>query len=339
MPRNKSLSENRFWAKFIRSINLAQNLIFKIGPPVFWFRLAGTLLALILLVLLLRDQSWPEISSAINRVGPGRLAATLALTLLSRVAVAMRWHVLLHSAQEPVDLGMSLRLTFAGLFASNFLPTTIGGDVVRLAGSVQMRINAAVSTASLVADRLIGMAGMMLALPWGLARLTQVGLPALLAHNESGLASSGALGWVGGWWKRGTTFARQTLANFGLWSRRPGALGLSFAFTCLHMACLFTSIVLLLDGMGEPLAWIQVAGIWSLVYFITLLPISVNGYGLQEISTTLLYARLGGISTEASVAVAILLRILQMFASLPGAAFIPSILARRDGGTPGQPVN
>ena len=301
---------------------------------VFWLRLAGSLLALLLLVLLLRDQSWPEISSAINRVGLGRLAAALGLTLLSRVAVAMRWHVLLHAAQEPVDLGMSLRLTFAGLFASNFLPTTIGGDVVRLAGAVQLRINAAVSTASLVADRLIGMAGMALALPWGLARLAQVGLPALLAHAESGFASLGALSWAGGWWKRGTAFARQTLANFGLWSRRPGALGLSFAFTCLHMICLFTSICLLLDGMGEPLAWIQVAGIWSLVYFITLLPISVNGYGLQEISTTLLYARLGGISTEASVAVAILLRILQMFASLPGAAFIPSILARRDGGAP-----
>ena len=294
---------------------------------------------MLLLVLLLRDQSWPEISSAINRVGLVRLVTALALTLLSRVAVAARWHVLLQSAQEQVDLGMSLRLTFAGLFASNFLPTTIGGDVVRLAGAVQLRINAAVSTASLVADRLIGMAGMALALPWGLARLAQVGLPALLAHNESGFASLAAASWAGRWWKRGTDFARQTLANFGLWSRRPGALALSFAFTCLHMACLFTSIVLLLDGMEEPLAWIQVAGIWSLVYFITLLPISINGYGLQEISTTLLYARLGGISTEASVAVAILLRLLQMIASLPGAAFIPSILDRRGGGTPVQPVS
>jgi uncharacterized membrane protein YbhN (UPF0104 family) len=297
----------------------------------FWLRLGGTVLAAALLVFLLREQSWREIAGAVQRIGWGRLGAALALTLLSRLAVTGRWHVLLRSAREPAEWSQSLRLTFAGLFASNFLPTTIGGDVVRLAGAVQLRMDAAVSTASLVADRLIGMAGMALALPWGLARLAAVGLQALLTshpHGPAAAAAGGALS-IGRVWGRVFAFARKTLANFGLWTGQPRALGLALLFTLLHQVFLFSSIWLLLEGMGEPIPWLEVAGIWSLVYFITLLPVSINGYGLQEVSTTLLYARLGGISIEAAVAVALLVRTLQMLASLPGAAFIPGILAKK----------
>jgi glycosyltransferase 2 family protein len=146
---------------------------------------------------------------------------------------------------------------------------------------------------------------------------------------QSAAAVTGFAGWVGAVWKKLIDFTRKTLSNFGLWTRHPGALGLSFLFTCLHMLCLFTSIWMLLDGMGQSISWIQVAGIWSLVYFITLMPVSVNGYGLQEISTTLLYVRLGGLSTEASVTIALLVRTLQMVTSLPGAFFVGGILAAR----------
>jgi len=64
-----------------------------------------------------------------------------------------------------ISLAETLRLTFAGLFANNFLPSTVGGDVVRLAGAMQARYDSAISAASLVIDRLVGMAGMTLFLP------------------------------------------------------------------------------------------------------------------------------------------------------------------------------
>ena len=58
--------------------------------------------------------------------------------MVSRLAVAGRWHVLMHSAGTGITPRQSIRLTFAMLFASNFLPTTIGGDVVRYAGAVRL---------------------------------------------------------------------------------------------------------------------------------------------------------------------------------------------------------
>ena len=88
--------------------------------------------------------------------------------MVSRLAVAGRWHVLMHSAGTGIIPRQSIRLTFAMLFASNFLPTTIGGDVVRYAGAVRLGFDNAISLASLVVDRLVGMTGMAMALPFGI---------------------------------------------------------------------------------------------------------------------------------------------------------------------------
>ena len=80
----------------------------------------------------------------------------------------MRWYILLRSGNVKISFGDALALTFTGLFSNNFLPTTIGGDVVRLAGAMQLGYDRAVSLASLVADRLIGALAMVFTLPFGL---------------------------------------------------------------------------------------------------------------------------------------------------------------------------
>ena len=295
-----------------------------------WLRGAGTVLTLGLLVVLIQQQGWDEIGRTVARIEPWILWLSLGIMLISRTAVSMRWYVLLKEVDERASLLDSLRITYAGLFASNFLPTTIGGDVVRFAACLQLRFDAAVSTASLVVDRLVGMAGMALVLPWGLARAAQVGLPALGAQSAPLAAGAGA-GLAGRLRAKAFDFIRRILSYFQLWAKRPRGLALALFFTLIHQACLYLTIRLMLDGMAgagdQPVGWLRIAGIWSLVYFITLLPVSINGYGVQEVSTTLLYAHLGGISTEAAAAVALLQRLVQMAASLPGAFFAPGILA------------
>lgn len=77
-----------------------------------------------------------------------------------------------------------------------------------------------------------------------------------------------------------------------------------------------------------------VAGLWSAVYFITLLPVSINGLGLQEISLALIFTRAGGISAPNALTLAVLARTLIMLASLPGAAFVPGIMAGRTATSP-----
>jgi hypothetical protein len=297
-----------------------------------WLRLAGTLIALVLLFYLLSVQGWDEIWAAIVRISPARLLAAVALTLVSRVATAGRWHALLRSGGIKVSFAETTRLTFAGLFASNFLPTTIGGDVVRLAGALQRRLDPAVSTASLIADRLVGMAGMALALPLAAPALIAGWQKLLPAGAAAGLAAGGGL--PARLWAKLLSGLRRVWQAVQLWLRQPRALLLALGFTGVHMLCTFGSIALFLDGMGQPLPLHLISGLWSAVYFITLFPISINGYGLQEISTAAMFTILGGVSQEASLTVALLLRTITILASLPGAAFVGGILERRS-----QPID
>ncbi len=307
-----------------------------VATRTFWLRLAGTLLTAGLLVWLLLEQGLDNIVRALLMIPAWQLAAGLLLTLLSRLAVTMRWHVLLRASGEQVSARQTLRLTFAGLFASNYLPTTIGGDVVRLAGAVQLNLDGPRSAASLVLDRLVGMAGMACVLPWGLGSFLQSGMQ--IFTFTSGVSAQVGVSAAPGRWGRLSSVLKRLLNRF--WqalltgARHPRALLTAFGFTLIHMVCTFSTIWLVLQGMGQSVPWLLVGGIWSMVYFVTLLPVSINGYGLQEVSVTLLYAHLGHITPEASIAVAFITRTLTMLASLPGALFVPGIISFSRQGTP-----
>ena len=118
---------------------------------------------------------------------------------------------------------------------------------------------------------------------------------------------------------------RGFVGSFQLWLRRPAVLAVSLGFTWFHMLCLFTEIWLLLRGMGGAPVITTVAGLWSLSYFVTLTPISINGLGLRELSVTYIFSELGGIPMQTALTLALILRTLDLLMSLPGAILIPTL--------------
>jgi uncharacterized membrane protein YbhN (UPF0104 family) len=284
-------------------------------------RALGTLLGIGLLIFLLAEQGWAEISAALRQISPWQLALALLLMLLSRLSLIGRWHVLMRSGGVPIPLERSAALTFTGLFASNFLPTTIGGDVLRMAGAMQMGYDRAVCLASIATDRLVGMAGMAMVLPLGLVPLGQT----LTASQAFALPAL---------WQRGRSFLRRTLAVMAIWLSKPASLAASLGFTGGHMLCTFASMAVLIRAMGEHVPFSLIAGLWSVAYFITLVPISINGYGLQELSISWLFHNVAGLSLTDSLLLALLMRLLIMLASLPGAFYLPSVLAAMDRSEP-----
>lgn len=294
-------------------------------------RMIGTLIALVLLVYLLSQQGWREIAIAIHQIPFWRLALAMVLMFISRFAVAARWHVLLRAPHLKIPFRQSLRITFAGFFATNFLPTTIGGDVVRLAGAIQYQLDAAISTASLVVDRLVGMTGMAMMVPFS--------LPSLLNYRDASLQgttiqialTATPLGkWWQSAWEKLSSLGAKLYQALTLWLKHPTSLLVSLLYSWAHMLCLFFILQLLLGGIGESMPLWLIGGLYSLVYFVTLIPISVNGYGLQEISMTLIFSNLGKASMSDGLTIAILFRTLMLLASLPGAFFLPGILSKAE---------
>ena len=285
----------------------------------FLIRLAGTLLAIALIAVLIRQQGWTEILLAVKKISFTDILFAIVLIVVSRFFVIGRWFILLRSGGVKISFSDTTALTFTGLFSANFLPTTIGGDVVRLAGAMQMGYDRAVCLASIAADRLFGMLGMVLTLPYGLFTAWTT-----LGH---GAAQSLAFPAV---FTRLNKFIKRTLQTFSLWFKKPLALLASLLCTWGHMLCTFGALYILIEGLGSHVSFWMIAGLWSVAYFVTLIPISINGYGVQELSLTFLFSNIGGLTPAASLTVAVLMRALYMAASLPGAVFMPSILAALD---------
>lgn len=278
-------------------------------------RLFGTLAAIMLTVLLIRQEGWAEIVDSLRQISPLNFFLALACLLISRLFVIARWHVLLRSGGVRIPFSRSAELTLMGLFASHFLPTTIGGDVVRLAGVMQMGFDRAICLASIAADRLVGLAGMLFAVPFGL----------IPAWESFGQAASHSFALIASL-QRPLHFMRRTLQTFSTWFHQPKALLAALLCTWGNMLFIFGALYLLVEGLGNHISFGLIAGLYSLAYLVTLIPISINGYGVQELSLTFLFLHVGGLSAAASLSLAVLTRILFMFASLPGAAFLPSIL-------------
>src|SRR5512142_1417814 len=171
-------------------------------------RLGGTLLAVILIVVLVREGGWSDVLSALRQMPAERIALAVVLVLASRMFVCLRWYILLRAGDVKIPLSRAVALTFTGLFGNNFLPTTIGGDVVRLAGAMQLGYDRAVCVASIAADRLLGALGNLFILPLGL-------FPAMQVLGQ-GMGQSVALA---GLWSRGVRFVSRTLQTFTIWFR------------------------------------------------------------------------------------------------------------------------
>ena len=300
-------------------------------PTKTWLRITGSVLAGGLLVYWL-IKNWNEVVQALQKVGWLGFCVVLGLVLVSRFCTVGRWHTLLHSAEVPISVRQSIELTFSGLFSANFLPTTVGGDLVRFAGGVRLGFDTVVIAASLVADRLIGMAGMATALPLGLYQVAHLpiahtALSGLLAARVSDEKSPAPLRRVVAWGKGKIKGLWDSLLQaLRLWLTRPKSLLLAYAFTWGHMLSVFFAVWVMLQRMGEPIPLWLVAGCWAMSYFPTLIPISINGLGVQELTLTFFFVTYGGVSMPAALAIASLMRLLPAIASLPGAFFVPGLL-------------
>ncbi len=286
--------------------------------PLFYLRLGGTIFAAALVVYLFA-KSWGEIVDAFQQVPAWLFLLTFAFMMVSRLAVSVRWHFLLRGANLPISFGQSLRVNFAGLFANNFLPTTIGGDVARLAGILLLGYDRAICLASLVVDRLVGMTGMAMILPFA--------LPGFLAPSTVKIDSiaGGVLPVQAGWIEKARRGLKRLWEAFSLWKSSPGSLLAALGYTWLHMACFILIQLLLLRKMGQPTSVWLIAGLWSVTYFVTQLPVSINGWGVQEAAMQYLFVHYGGASLGSAAVLVLSLRILQMLASLPGAFFFSGV--------------
>ena len=294
-----------------------------------WWRWVITIIAIGLFIYVIY-KSKDDFLLTMQTASPGYALGGLALLFISRQAVAARWYALLRTSEKPVSYLATLKLTYAGLFATNFLPTSIGGDLVRFVGMVQSGVDSALVLASLIMDRIVGMAGMSLIVPGGVFLLSHpIQTIAFTMTSSFAFSVSGFIPWLGNLWQKLLAFIHQLMQDLLFWLKRPKNLMLSLFFTLIHEVLIFGMLWFFLRSVGEDVPFWVIASIYSLSYLATLIPLSIGGLGIQEMSITYLYSHFGGVSVQAALALAVLTRMSFVINSLPGAFFLPSILRKQ----------
>ncbi len=126
---------------------------------------ARWLAALVVLGILLHFLPVHLLSEAIQRVPISRFVLILIGYLLAHAVGVVKWRMVVNAAGARLDYTTSAQCYTSGLFAMLFLPSIIGGDVVRLAVGLRRSPNPAAVLAGNVADRFLDMtaqAGLLL---------------------------------------------------------------------------------------------------------------------------------------------------------------------------------
>lgn len=262
---------------------------------------------------------------------PWVAAGTVAM-LAAMVLAAVRWQRVLFALELPTELSPLVSYSLAGLFVGNFLPSTIGGDVLRVVRLSARTGQGPASFASVVVERLTG----FIVLP-------VITLVALAVHPELlglGAASRFALG------ASGTTLALLVvivalgvnprlgtrLAGTSSWlrfagavhlgleriRRHPAAAGSVFAAAFAYQLCLVLSAWLAAHALGIHLGWAAAMAFIPVVLIAQVLPFSVAGLGLREGALVVLLSPLG-VANHQAVALGLLLYGMNVLISLLGA--------------------
>lgn len=285
-----------------------------------WVQIAGTLLGVGLLVALLQRQDWRQLVSHLGALhGPTLLAAVVFIGL-AHAANTARWLTLVRAQGIRLSYFGALRLVLAGLFASNFLPSTVGGDVTRIAGILPRSDDKLAGAASVIADRLISLVGMCFLVPFS--------LPILGAWASAGipLGLSVSVAPSTPFQERVRRFLARVGGVVGLWQRKPAMVALALGLSWLGVGCYLIALWGLARGLGMSVTPVQVAGATAITYFLTLIPIAINGYGIREAAILAAYLPLGA-SPEQATALALASRALAVLVTLPGVFWLGRIPA------------
>jgi glycosyltransferase 2 family protein len=114
--------------------------------------------ALAVLAILFHFLPVAPLRAALARVPPIRFAIVLVLYLCAHMVGIFKWRMVVNTAGSQLYLSTSAQCYLGGLFGTLFLPSIIGGDVVRLAVGLRRSPRPAAVLAGNVVDRFIDVA-------------------------------------------------------------------------------------------------------------------------------------------------------------------------------------
>lgn len=265
------------------------------------------------------------------------LAAGLVLYLVMILVSAWRWQQLLDAQRIKLRGGHLVNSYLIATFFNNFLPSNIGGDVVRVRDTAGAAGSKTLATTVVLMDRGIGLLGLFLVGAVGATATAGLGAaipslaPALWLAFAAGVGVAAPLvlapqgvarvlsplrrfhhDWVG----ERITRLTGALGRFG---QSPSALLTCFAGAVVVQAVLVGFYVAIVRSMNIPISAWHLSVIVPVSFIVQMAPVSLNGFGVREATFAYYFSRLH-LPTESAIAVSFMGAALIMLFSLSGGA-------------------
>jgi len=295
--------------------------------------------SIVLLAILLSRVDMAGLLASARSASIAWLLVALGLYGVTVAAATWRWHLLLDLQDVQLPRRTLLGSYLVANFFNNFLPSNIGGDVVRIRDTARPAGSKTLATTIVLVDRILGLMGLVLVAALGatMAATAQgqpaspiwpswlwagfivavvVTVPALMAPVRfSRLLQPLTIvhpTWVG---ERIDKFTA-ALVRF---RERPIALAGCFTAAVAVQALLVVYYLAVVYALHIQVTALELAVIVPISFVVQLLPISVNGFGVREAAFSVYFARLH-LPIQSAVLLSLMATVLIMFFSLTGAA-------------------
>lgn len=276
---------------------------------------ARILVSTALLYFALNGINFAEIQARLAQNSPSWFLGWMALSVLTVLVQvflgAMRWQELSVRCGAPLLVPQALRYNMIGTFFNQTLPSTIGGDAMRL-WLLSRTAGWRLATYSVLVDRAIGLIALavvvVVSLPWsyqlidnekGRLALVLVDLAAVSAGLGFLLLGYLPWPWLKTWWPTRHIYSCSLVASQVLFHRRSGpkiaALSLSVhVLTVVSAWCAVRAI-------SAPADFEQIFLLIPPIALITMLPISIAGWGVREATMMVAFGYAGLDETDGTM--------------------------------------
>ena len=294
-------------------------------------------------------QRWAELKAIFGQMSKLVFAGTLGIFGLSQLLIGVRWWLLLRAQGIFISYWATVRLYLLGWFYNNVMPSSVGGDLVRLWYVTKHTDKKFEAALSVLVDRMIGLISTLI-----IAAFFYIVFLRSEGKKIDFVAGSGLLESLGRykWWVLliGLTFAvllvilllvgrsramlkkswshlckhaARTLKKLGnaglLYGRKPAALFAAFGLTVVLQMMAITGFWFLGVNLGIEASIKYYYVFFTLVWVIGAIPVSIGGAVVIEVALASLFVKFAGVDETSAAALALCQRFVWIVASLPGA--------------------
>jgi uncharacterized protein (TIRG00374 family) len=239
-------------------------------------------------------------------------AAALGAYTTMLVIGAWRWRLLLQAQRVDVRLGHLTQSFLVATFFNNFLPSNIGGDVIRIADTTPHTGSKTLATTVVLVDRVVGLLALLgvgttaaaIAASSGIqlvgVRYLWMALVVLAGGLMFALARPGVVaGIIRGLIEksgRAATLqhrAEKLLGGLGRFREQPTSLITAFGGAVVVQALLIVFYMCAARSLSVPFPFLAACVIVPVSLTVQMMPLSINGFGVREAVFAAFFQSLG----------------------------------------------